>query len=226
MNNDELIQQKILETRRYEFSDGLRDIQIGIYVFFLGVIDWLIFEPAWWRLLFNIRETTGKVTMMLASLLVFFVPVLIAFVFLRLMEAVRRKWLWRESGMVKTARWVVPKKVSVISAVIMIVGLGIGLLLKNVLTVDEFFVWRLLFSVAGISFAYTLVAMGANLHLNRYYSVGILGGLASAISLWLPLSPGLSCLVLFGFWGLLLGISGVVVLVRSMCTLKGSEHAG
>jgi len=222
MNNDKLIEAKMLETRRYEFSDGLRDIQIGIYLMFLGVVQWLIFEPEWWRLLFNIRESSGKVTMMLANFFVILIPALFAYGFLRLMDVIRRKWLWKESGMVKTSRWVMPRRASVFSAVVMIVGIGLGLLFRNALAVDEFYVWRLLFAAAGIAFASSLVAMGTHLQLNRYYVIGMLGGLVSALSLLFVFPPGISSLLLFGFWSLLLYISGSVALVRNIGALKAN----
>ena len=222
MNNETLIEQKILETKRYEFNDGLRDIQIGIYLMWLGVVQWMIFEPGWWRLLFNIRETTGKITMMAASFFVILIPALFAWGFLRLMETIRRRWLWRDSGVVKTSRWVMPRWATIFSGVVMLGSLGLGLLFRDALAVDEFYVWRLLFAAAGLAFAVSLVAMGAHLELKRYYFIGLIGGLVSALSLLFVFTPGLSSLLFFGVWSLLMYISGCIALVRNISVLKAS----
>jgi len=151
---------------------------------------------------------------------------LIAIGFLQLMKILRRKWLWRQSGMVKSARWVVPRKVSFISVIIFVAGLVLGIVYQKVTGEETLFLMRLLYAMAGVSFAYAQIAMGKILQLNRYILIGVVGGALSVLSLGLPLTPGVYCLVLFSCWFLLLMISGVLTMLKSVQNMKSDTHAG
>jgi hypothetical protein len=131
---------------------------------------------------------------------------------LRLMRVVRRRWLWRQSGVVNASRWVVPRRVNILSFVIILGGIALGLGLRFLGWADDAFVLRLFWAATGWGFGYTLYAMGRHLDLPRYRSLGLIGGLGSFSALFLPLGFAQTALVFGLLWGVLLGISGVIAL--------------
>ncbi len=54
------IHKVIQRTRRYEFSDGLRDLQWAAMLSSFGLQSWLIFEPRWWATLLDLKDSPGK----------------------------------------------------------------------------------------------------------------------------------------------------------------------
>jgi hypothetical protein len=217
----------ILKTKQYEFADGLRDIQIGITMIMMGVVWlWLMNQPAWMRLMFQARQDYGRWAPMAVFLLVYCIPVVAALGLQRIMETVRRRWLWRESGMVKASRIIVPTHINVIGVVILIGVLALGLKFQSFLKTGDFYVMSLLMVACGWSFGFTLVGVGANIKVKRYVVVGVIGGLASTASLLSQTSLGGAGLITFLGWGILLIISGAIVLVQVWPAIKGESHAG
>jgi hypothetical protein len=143
-----------------------------------------------------------------------FVAPLAALATLGLMASVRRRWLWRESGTVNPARWAVPRKVNVLSAVILLGGLALGVGLLKLRLVDMSFLLRMLWAATGWSFGYTLFAMGAHLDLSRYRRIGLAGGILSTGLLLIALSFAQAALVFGLLWFVLLGGSGILTLRR------------
>src|SRR3989304_1086552 len=78
---------------------------------------------------------------------------------LGVMASVRKRWLWRESGMVSPARWAVPRKVNVVSAMILLGGMALGLGVLRLGIVDPSFLLRLLWTAPGWSFGFPLGAV-------------------------------------------------------------------
>ena len=119
------INQLIQKTRRYEFSDGLRDIQFAILLGFGGVGAWLAFEPFWLTIIMKAANTYGRWAAWIGMLPTILV-ILAVWGMLWLMKYIRQRWLWRESGIVKASQWIVPRKVNLISFIIILAGLAIG----------------------------------------------------------------------------------------------------
>lgn len=218
---DKLIQQ----TRRYEFADGLRDLQLSVSLVLGGLMCWLVFEPAWMAFLFNLAKDLGR-WVAWVSLLLVFLPGLAAWGLLGLMSYVRRRWLWSEGGMVKPSRRVVPRRVQVLSAAIIIGSISLGFGLRQLGWADDQFVLRMIWASAGWSFGYTLIALGRNLSLTRYVRLGMMGGLASTIILSLPLTFGQGALVFGIGWGLALALSGIVVLRHAVLSMRKVKQGG
>lgn len=206
-NMDDLIH----ETQRYEFGDGLRDLQLAVLLVVGGLTVWLSFEPMWFTFLGALIQQFGR-GIAWAGLLLTFVPGLLALAMLGLMNWVRRRWLWRASGIVKPVRIIVPRRVSVLSAVILVVGMGIAVLLRQSGWVDDTFLLRMLWTATGWSFGYTLFGVGQNIGLTRYVRLGLVGGAVSTILLFLPLAFNQAGLLFGLVWGMLLGASGIVTL--------------
>ncbi len=63
------VEKIIRQTQRYEFADGLRDIQIGLMFMTYGFVGWLIFEPAWIGFIYRLKLNFGAWAMWVAILL-------------------------------------------------------------------------------------------------------------------------------------------------------------
>jgi hypothetical protein len=208
------VDKLIRQTRQYEFSDGLRDLQLALLLGLGGVAVWLSLEPRWLIFVATVAKTFGRWAAWINMLpLVAALGAVLGMLWL--MDFVRRRWLWRESGMVKSSRWVVPRGVNVASAVVLVGGIAVGLGLRYIGWVDDAFVLRMLWAATGWSFGYTLIGMGHHLGLSRYVWLGAVGGIVSTATLFLPLTFGLVALAFGLGWSIILGVSGAVALRRA-----------
>jgi hypothetical protein len=208
------IEKIIKKTQRYEFLDGLRDMQLGIYMALLGFTTWLVFQPATVRLILWLRERVDKFGSIVGIFLIVLLPAIVALGVQQLMYAIRKRWLWQESGMVKPLLMVVPRWITFVSVLVLLTGLGLGLLLQPLFP-RPFFVWGALWGSTGLSFGFLLAAMGRHLQIRRYVWVGILGGVGSTVLVFLPLSLVHSVLVWGLGWGVMLVCSGLLALRRT-----------
>jgi hypothetical protein len=216
------INQLIQKTRRYEFSDGLRDIQFAILLGFGGVGAWLAFEPFWLTIIIKAAKTYGRWVAWIGMLPTVLV-LLAVWGMLWLMKYIRQRWLWRESGMVKSSQWIVPRKVNLISFIIILAGLAIGVCLWFLHWVDQVFVLRMLWTATGWSFGYTLVSVGKNIGLPRYIWLGWAGGIISTSILIIPLTFGQSALVFGSIWFVILMTSGIMTLRSAFLAAKSGN---
>ena len=216
------VKHLIQDTRRYEFADGLRDIQMAIYFALSSVVVWLVFQPFWVTLLGDLVERYGRAAAWLGILVALIAPLAVIGM-LGLMNFVRKRWLWRESGMVKPSRWVVPRRVTVLSVVILLAGLAFAVFARRQGWVEDSFILRMLWTASGWSFAYTLISMGREIDLDRYLLIGAIGGLLSTFLLFLPLTFAVAALVFGLSWGVLLSISGILTLRRAVDARTAGE---
>lgn len=211
MNPDAIIKR----TKQYEFQDGLRDIQLGVFFLVFGISFWAGYQPFWWRFLFSVREAAGSFGMFTLALLMFATPALVTIWSQPLIRAVRQRWLWRESGMVKPLRQMIPTWITIMVAVVFVVSFIIGILLSpQQMGLPSFFLWNWLWTVNGWVFGLSLAALGKHLSIRRYLWLGIAGGLASTGLMALEKSLVLPALVFGLGWGVLLTVVGAVVLGR------------
>lgn len=230
MNKETDIEDLIRKTRQYEFVDGLRDLQMAATMAFLVVFAWFVLTRSgvrWYlRLILFLKETFGSWASWIDGLLFLLIIISVLGGSLWLMRAVRRKCLWQESGWVEPRRWQVPRRVSVLSVVIVLGGLGFAIALLVTDRVEVSFVLRMLWVATGWAFGYTLVGVGREIGLKRYIWLGTVGGLASTVLLFLPLTFGQVAIVLCGAWALVLGISGAIVLRRALAKTDQVNHGG
>ncbi|HTX79678.1 MAG TPA: hypothetical protein VMC62_08420 [Longilinea sp.] len=212
---DELIQQ----TRQYEFADGLRELQLGLYFAIAGATLWLAFNPAWQTYVFTLM-LTHRVLGIVVNFIPVVLPLAIVGGMLPVMNYLRRRWLWRESGMVKSRWMMVPKGVNILSAVIIVVALGLGALAWHFGYGDDMLIWRVLWASTGWSMGYTYIGVGRHIGLKRYVWMGAIGGLASTLVLFLPFGFSGLTLVLWLGWGVTLCTSGGLALRRAFQSVQ------
>ncbi len=216
------VDKLIRQTRQYEFADGLRDLQLALLLGLSGVAAWLSLEPAWLNFVVTMAQRFGRWAAWIGML-----PLVVAlgavWGMLWLMGFVRRRWLWRESGMVKSSRIVVPRGVNVLSAVILVGGIAAGLGLRYVRWVDDAFVLRMFWTATGWGFGYTLIGTGRHLGLSRYVWLGAMGGIASTAMLFLTLTFGQIALAFGLGWSIILGVSGAIALRRAFRSAQARD---
>jgi hypothetical protein len=215
------VDKLIRQTHQYEFSDGLRDLQMAVYFAVSGVTLWLILEPMWMTLVANMVKMFGRWAAWVKILPLILAP-LAMWGMLRLMDYLRQRWLWRESGMVKSSNWLVPRQVNVLSAVILLGGIALGVGLRLLGRVDDVFILRMLWAATGWSFGYTLIGTGHHIGLPRYVWLGAVGGIVSTGVLFLPFTFGQTSLVFGLLWSLMLIVSGAVTLRRVFLSIQGN----
>lgn len=208
---DKLIRQ----TRQYEFRDGLRDLQMAVMFILYGLVPWLLFRPAWWAFLLHLKSTFGRWMMQLITLLVLFFPALAVWGTLSIMTYLRRRWLWRESGIVKASRVLVPRPVTILSGIIAVGGILISAGLHVSGRVDDMFPLRSICTVSGWSAGCAMVGLGHSIGLVRYVWLGLIGALLSTLAPFLPYTFGETALVFGMAWALLFASSGAVALHRT-----------
>jgi hypothetical protein len=153
--------------------------------------------------------------MWIALLIFLMSPLIPVYVVLLIMGVLRRRKLWAKSGMVKPSRTVVPRRVNILSGLIMVAGLlaGGGMYLAG--WVGDDFVWRAFWVAIGWGTGYTLYGLGQHIDLPRYASLGIVGALLSTPLLVLPVGMGGATLIFGLIWGVLLTVSGGIMFRRA-----------
>jgi hypothetical protein len=204
----------IRKTRQYEFSDGLRDFQLAILFAFGGGTVWLSLEPFWLDWVFSLAQRFGRWAAWFSLLPVLLMPLSVWGV-LYVMKAIRQRWLWRASGMVMPARWMVSRQVNLLGAAVLVGGLGLAFGLRYLGRVDNTFVLRMLWVATGWSFSVTTIGVGRDIGLPRYIWLGVAGGILSSALLFLPLTFGQSALAFGLLWSLCLIASGTIALRRA-----------
>jgi len=217
----------ILKTKQYEFADGLRDIQLGIALIMMGVVwFWAMYEPSWLRFMIQLGRDYGKWATIVALVLLFSLPVVVSYGMQRLMEKIRSRWLWRESGMVKSSPILVPTSVTFLAAVIFIGAIALGLRWQSSLKTGDFYVMSLIMVASGWGFGVSMVGLGVNIKVPRYIVMGGIGGVASTALFLFQSSLSGAGLISFLGWGAILITSGLIVLIQTWPEIKEHSHAG
>lgn len=219
------VKKLVRQTQRYEFSDGLRDLQWAIMMVAFGLMTWFVFDHAktWLVWAVDLAAQFGVVGRWV-PLLITLIPGLLVLVALLLMRMIRRRWLWRGSGYVKPRRWVVPRHVTLISFGIITVAIAVGILAQRTMPADELFLLRMILVASGWSFGYTLVEMGRRLNIPRYIYVGTFGSIATTPLLFLSLTVGQTGLGCGLLWGAALALSSIQPLHQAARAAGETRH--
>ncbi|GAB4527650.1 MAG: hypothetical protein OHK0046_45680 [Anaerolineae bacterium] len=216
------IQQLQRRTTRYELADGIRDFQMAIWIFIIGLYSWFLWDmtEVWGQPMRSLLDTYGSfITLVLVFGVMIGVPGIITHVGLRLMNAyVRRRWLWRNTGYITPKSWIIPRGVLFTAlAITMLVFIG-GIWLANVLS-DGWIIWRALWVGIGLEMAYTYFMLGRVYDIGRYRSTAVVGAVGTLITAALPGTIGLTSLGVTALWAVLFIISGVIGL-REVAALQ------
>jgi hypothetical protein len=214
------VEHLIRQTKQYEFADGLRDLQLAIILTTLGITSWLILDLVYLPFLAVLMQAFGKQAIWL-SLLLLIIPILVAWGTNGAMNYCRRRWLWRNSGMVKPLAQLVPLWATVLGVVIYLASVVLALGLHFAAQADSLFVLQMLVVAAGWSTGVILVGLGYAIGLPRYIWLGLLGGGASTFLFMLPLTFGQTALVCGLSWGLMFAASGTVLLRHTLLSRQG-----
>ena len=226
MANEVNIEKLMLETKQYEFADGLRDIQMGLITASLGAITWLVISPLWITFIYTLRLDFGRWAMATAAIGLYCIFIATALGLRWIITLARHRWLWRDSGMVKASRSIVSTRTTLIASIVFVIGLLVGFRLAPLVEVDEWYAARMLYAAMGWGYGVGLVAFGQDIKVQRYIWLGLLGGVASTLLLFFPLEFGEAGLAFGVGWGAILLASGLVVLLRTWNKSRGASHDG
>ena len=209
-------------TRRRDFEDGLMDFVFAGTFLFIGLLAGFFTSPVGLRwyltsLLWN-REIT-----IIAEITLFLLFILVVFGTKRMIARIRRKTLWKNRGFVKPLRWQVSWKINALAVAVLIAMLVIAFWLMLNGFVSQEIVLRTLVSSAGVATGFVFFGMGKELDLQRYKWVGVVGGVLSALIILTPMSFSSSWLALGIGWMIVLTISGIWALQKSLEALREAD---
>ena len=218
MDLDRLTQQ----TKRREYADGLRDLQVGLTILILSLLNWLILTPtgmAW--LMKAILYDRSLTILALLALLGLFILIIAGAE--RLMERIRRASLWKESGFVKPLRWGFTKgwMVIVTAAMLGIIIASVWLMATGILSQQV--ALRSIPASASFGTGLLFLSIGYSLKIRRYLAVGGAGILLAILLFVIPFSFAQTWLWLGLGWTIILLVSGVWALHMAISEIRGDS---
>lgn len=230
MNAQPDVDKLICQTRRYEFADGLVDLQMGVILVILGILPQLVFSPMYMRLqlrlLFSLARAFGDWAKWL-TLLIVSLPAFVALLGTRhIIRYVRQRWLWHDSGFVKPLPSAVSRKMLTLATAIVVVSTVVGFMLSRAGWGGPMFPLRMLVVSVGWAQGITMIGVGHTTGLSHYTWLGIVGGLASTLFLFLHLTLGQAWLALCLLWGLAFTVSGLISLRCTLLMLRKANKDG
>lgn len=224
MINVSRLQQR---TERYEFADGIRELQFAFCVLVTGFYGWVVWDmPSVWQPFSEWVRTQNVVVMIgLTFVLPIGVPLVISQFGLRWAnEYLRRRWLWRTTGFIKPKPWIVPRRTLFASFAIMFAVFIAGILLAIQLK-EASLIIRGIYVGTGFEFAYMWLAMAKRFNLPRYRVVAVVGLVSTIILALLPMRVGLFVLIISVFWGGLLMVSGLYAMRQTALEQRANTDA-
>jgi len=123
----------------------------------------------------------------------------------------RRRWLWRETGIVTAQSWTIPRSALLTSFGIILLAFLIGFWLAQQLG-DGWIILRALAFGTGLASGYQYLILARRLQWTRYRLVALLGVLGTVLIIILPIKFGLMGLLVSLLWAVLLVSNGVYAL--------------
>ena len=215
----------IRATRRYEFADGLAELQLSVVTASIGVVSGVVLSPVFVRSSMVLARTVGSWARWLV-MSVLLLPAVVAYGSRHAMRAVRRRWLWRSSGFVEPLPSAVPAGALVLGTAI-IVGASVGgSLLYRSGGREPMLVLRVLVASVGWAQGVIIGGVGLRTRLLHYTWVGVGGGLASTVFLFWQLPFGRTFLAFCVLWALVLAASGTTSLRRTLHQSREADRGG
>jgi hypothetical protein len=221
MNNIEEFDNLTRLTRKREFDDGLVDILYGFAFLVMGLGGWFLFSTAgleWFATaLVKQREIALIALVALAA-----VVILAIFGMRRLIQRIRRSYLWKESGYVEPLRWQVKRSITIAAVFLSIALIIVAVWLMRAGSLSEEAVLRALAASASLGTAIVYLGMGIDLRIRRYVGVGIAGLILSVIILIQSATFSEAWLLVGVGWMAILAVSGLWAFRQSVLTLAES----
>jgi hypothetical protein len=218
MDLDQLTHQ----TKRREFTDGLRDLHVGLTILILSLLNWLILTPtgATWLVKAILYHKDLTIVCLIGFLGLF---ILIIGGTERLLERIRRASLWRESGFVKPLRWGFSKGLMIIvTIVILAVIIGsVWLMVRGRLSQE--IALRSIPAAASLGTGVLTFSLGFSLKIRRYLAAGLAGSLLAVAIFIVPTTFAQAWLWLGLGWAIILLTSGLWALTLALSELKGGQ---
>ncbi len=221
MNNIDEIDNLTRQTRKREFDDGLVDILYGVFFLVMGLAGWF------WSSAVGLRWFAVAMVQRRDITIIALLALALAFVLTmrgsrRLIEWIRRSFLWQETGYVEPLKWQVRRSVTLIAGFASLALIILAVWLMAIGSLSEEAVLRTLAAAASLGTAIMYLGMGIDLRFRRYKAVGIAGLILSAIILTQTTAFSESWLLLGVGWMAILTVSGLWALRRSVLTLAES----
>jgi hypothetical protein len=208
------------QTKRREFTDGLRDLHVGLMILILSLLVWFTLTPT--GMTWLVKAVLYDKTLTMIGLIGFFgLFILIIFGAERLMERIRRASLWKESGFVKPLRWGFNKWITIaVAAVILAIVVGsVWLMAMGRLSQDV--ALRSIPASACFGMGVQFFGMGYSLKIRRHLAVGVAGSLLGVTIFLYPFSFAQAWLCFGLGWSVILLVSGAWALGLALSELKG-----
>jgi hypothetical protein len=208
------------QTKRREFTDGLRDLHVGLTILILSLLNWLIFTPtgATWL----VKAVLYDRTLTVIGLIGFFgLYLFIIFGGERLMEYIRRASLWKDSGFVKPLRWGFNKWITIAVTVVILTIVTGSVWFMSMGRLSQDVALRSIPASACFGMGVQFFGMGYSLKIRRHLAVGVVGSLLGVTIFLYPFSFGQAWLCFGLGWSVILLVSGAWALGLALSELKG-----
>ncbi len=221
MNNIDEIDNLTRQTRMREFDDGLVDILYGLVFLIMGLGGWFLFsaEGLRWFAVALVQQREITIIALLALLPAFWLAI---YGSRRLVDWIRRSYLWTETGYVEPLKWQVRTSVTLAAVFASIAPIIAAFWLMTIGSLSEEAVLRTLVASASLGTAVIYFGMGIDLRFRRYKAVGIAGLILSLTVLSQPASFSQSWLLFGVGWMAILTVSGLWALRQSVLSLAES----
>ena len=216
MDLDQLTHQ----AKRREFTDGLRDLHLGLTILILSLLVWFILTPT--GMTWLVKVVLYDKTLTVIGLIGFFgLFLLIIFGAERLMEHIRRASLWKDSGFVKPLRWGFNRWITIaVAAVVLAIVIG-SVWLMAMGHLSQEVALRSIPASACFGMGVQFFGMGYSLKIRRHLAVGVAGSLLGVTIFLYPFSFAQAWLCFGLGWSVILLVSGTWALRLALSELKG-----
>lgn len=210
-------------TRRREFDDGLIDFAIGALFLLLCMLNWFLFSTegiSWYAIALMTNRALTLFGLAVIAVLMIVVPLGAR----KAIDRIRQSTIWRDSGYVKPLRRTTGWPTILLSVVVLL-GMTVGAyLLMTIGRINTEGVLRTLIASVGVGMGILYFGSGLSLGLRRYLAVGLVGGILSALILFLPVSFSIAWLILGIVWIVVLGVSGALALRQALSANADSSN--
>jgi hypothetical protein len=220
MTDAEEIQQTPPEVFEVE---GVGDLRIAGLFLILALFTGLTFEPLglFWisDRIVRLQRTFGDWVVWLPLIAYLLGLALILLGTSALFNWVQRRWMASYPGSITLQGLDVPRNYSFLAAIVILSSILVSILFYQQGRVEVGFILRMIWVSSGWAFGILLFFIGLNSQIPHYIWLGLVGTFLTTVALLLQESIGGSAVLVFGGWGLALGIAALLTLRMSLAKL-------